>query len=514
MADNLEQSDNLQSGNLVILPDGSKHMFPAGTSVDQMRKQLNLGPQVTSNNQQTSQQAGGLLYGNTPNQIDPRAIVDKLRPFIAGGAGTLASAGTALIPGVGETGLAELGADTQGYAIVDSLMKYLGTNPPKSYSEALTDSEKDAAVNAVAGKLMGTVFKGVKSFFSGASEIPDFYKYAPTTSQALEKYGMNKLATASRFIEDYGVPSAKAAALDKSGGEGFTQALAHANSLNGRMAGTNSDPQKLYDSIKFSLQNGLDEAPDYLGYKSGMGAQSQLHTLSQDALDMLEYGDGNKYKVLDNVIGDKDKLAKVLKVGQITGSAAMNVKQDLAAYKFMDMVNKATTKDVSGSVRINPTLLNEQWLDPEMQSSFKQLYGSDGIKDISEFFNNISLTQKTPGANNRYLRYGATAGKFYLGLDTIRHVISTGSLSSALPTAAIALTANTVGRLLTKPSTARIVVDMSKGALTDNPVWTAKVLGNALRNTTVGLVSGDGKETQGSFKENPQTGLLEFAPDR
>lgn len=518
------ENPNLGPGNLVTLPDGTKHMFPPGTSVDQMRKTLNLGPQPQAQVQQSNSPNQGLLYNTTPNKIGARDLIDQLRPFIAGGAGALAATGAAIIPGVGESGVAEGLADTQGYALVDSLMKYLGANPPKSYSEALTDSEKDAAINAVAGKLMGTVFKGVKSaLFTQASDIPAFYKLAPTTSQALEKYGMNTLAKGVKFLEDYGAPTAKAAALDKSGGEGFTQSLALANSLNGRQAGTNSNPQKLYDKIRFALEDGLDETtsskvayaeanklPSIAQSATG-GPTGKLHVASQEALDMLQNG-SDHFKVLDDTLNDTDKLAKVLKVGQLAGSPAMNVKKDLAAYKFMDIVNKATTKDLNGGARIDPSMLQELWTNYGDDKK-SLLYGSkDTINRIGDFFKDIGYAQDVQSQNpilSRYIKYGP-AGKFILGLGTLMHGVTTGNFIPTGVLTGVQISANLMGRLLTNPSTARIVADMAKGSLKDNPTWTAKVLGNALRNQTVGLMSSDGSNTEGSFEENPQTGMLEF----
>jgi hypothetical protein len=465
-------------GNLVLLNDGSKHFFPEGTTVDQMHKTLSIGPVKRDDN-----------------------WVDKIRPFVAGGAGALAASATSLIPGVGETGIAQVAADTQGYSIVDSLMKYLGSNPPKSYSEALTDSEADAAINAVAGKLIGTAFKGVKGLFN--VKQPDFYKLAPTTSQALEKYGMKSLATIPKFLENYGVPEAKAAALDKSGGIGFTQALAHANALNGRQATTNANPQKLYDSIKGQLQLGLDELP------TSKYLEGTLHKASDEALNLLAQG-SDHFKVLDSVIENPDKLSKVLKVGTFAGGPAMNVRQDLAAYKFMDVINKATTKDAKGATRIDPEVLGNLWNKPEAQSSLDLLYGKAGKDRITDFFKDIAYTQSDQAAASRVPLKYMGAGKFLLTMGTLAHAVTTGNYVAPAGIVGVQIGSSLVGRALTNPSTSRMFSELAKGGLKENPAFAAKVIGNAIRNQTVGLVSHDGKVQEGSFVENPKTGLLEF----
>lgn len=622
MFEDSESGGSPQGGNLVVMPDGSKHYFAEGTTPDQMSKMLKLGPQARSSSPPPTT---GMMSSGTGGQrsvLDPNSgggqpenWVDKVRPYVAGGVGAGAAALTSLIPGVGETGIAQVAADTQSYALVDSLMKYLGASPPKSYSEALVDSEKDAAINAVAGKLMGTVFKGIKAFRNqGMSEV---YSLAPTMSQALEARGMKALATVPRFLEDYGASASKAAALDNSGGKGFTQALAHANAMNGRMAGTNSNPQKLYDAIKGQLELGLDTVPEYQPVKmtqrtapyqsvefkpntakvqpieinpntartqpieiksvndrpaapgmrtqtrvtgpredinvpesyqtrttgpvkdvdvpgsyqtigKGMGEAkipgsfksepvggpipspdypySKLHIASQDALDTLANG-SDHFKVLDDTIGDVNRLAKVLKVGSLTGSPAMNVKQDLAAYKFMDMVNKASKADLKGGRRFDPGKLAEMWNDPNMSKSFDLLYGQQGRENITEFFKNIATTQT--GSPTTPLRY-AGVGKFIMNIGALSHAVTTGNYVAPAGVAAVQIGAAAIGRMLNNPRTARTIVEMSKGVVSDKPGYASRLIGNALRNTTVGLVGGDGKVTNGSIVENPKTGMLEF----
>jgi len=477
-----------KNGNLVILPDGTRHLFPAGTSVDDMHKALNLGP--------------------PPNDD---TIIDKLRPFIAAGAGGLAAAGTALIPGIGESGVAELAADTQGYAAVDTLLKYasgwLGGKKPNSLGEALTDSEKDAAINAVAGKLVNGLFKGVKGFFNAGT--PEIYKMFPTTSQALEAQGHKILATVPKFLEDYGVPASKAAALDKSGGEGFTQALAYANTINGRMAGTNAKPDRLFDNIRYALEQGLQKNQNPLAYNS------TLHSASDEALNLLKNAGGDdRFRVLDEVIKDSDKLAKVLKVGQIAGSPAMNVKQDLAAYRFMKIVQDATTTDLQGGARINAAKLTKAFIDPKMASTQQTLFGKQGLEDISELFKNIVATQDQKALSPRaaqYLKYVGN-GKWLLGIGALAHAVTTGNFMPVGALAGIQLSSGALGKMMTNPRMGRTLAEMAIGTLPANPTWTARMIGNALRNYTVGIASADGSVQDGEMYEDPQTGDLKLMP--
>ena len=476
-------------GNMVIMPDGTRHLFPLGTTQDQMQKALGLGiPKTTTRSTQGQPVSGD-------------QIVDFARPFVGNTAGLLAAGGTGLLT---KNPAIALGAETQGYALVDSLMQYLKTDKPKSYSEALTNSEMDAVVNAVAGRLVHSVWKGAKGVYNAG--MPEIYKLAPTTSQVLENYGWNTLGNSAKFLEDFGAPKAKAAALDRVGGNGFTQSLALANSLNKRPASINMDPTRLADKIRGGLWMGVDKEAI-----PGSGTM-EINYPHKEAFNLLE-GGKTPFDKIDDVLTDTDKLAKVLKVGQIAGSPAMNVKQDLQAYQFMKIVNDATTKDAKGGIRIDSNKLAKVWNDPERQFNFDTLYGKATKERITNFFKTISYGQGPPMTSGeaKGLQY-IGKGSFFMGLGLISKYLD---LSTGTPGGIIGLRlgAGLIGRLLSKETTGKALMELVEGTRAGiPPSLKARVLVNGLQGLSIGLVNSQGKTTEGSFEEDPQSGMTKFVP--
>lgn len=208
----------------------------------------------------------GVPYSPGKDDFGPGAldrIIDAVRPFASQGVGALAAGGASLIPGVGESGIAQTTADTQGYALTDALMQQLKSNHP-GFGESMMEGEKQAVINAVAGQIVKGIFRGGQAVMSTVK--PAIYDHFPTTSQALESYGYHALGSAAKFVEDFGAGDAKAKALDRAGGAGFTQALKLANLVNGRMASVNADPVKLADKIRGTLEDGLEKTNDYTSF--------------------------------------------------------------------------------------------------------------------------------------------------------------------------------------------------------------------------------------------------------
>jgi hypothetical protein len=494
-------------GNIVTLPDGSRHSFPPGTSKEQMEKALN-----TYNVKAKAQQA-------TPAANWWDKAVDIARPFVGSAvgvpAGLAATAATAPLLGPGAP-VAGFAAETQGYALVDSLMQYLKTEKPKSYSEALTSSEADAAINAVGGKLLQGVFRGAKAMGSAVG-LPDIYKLAPTASQALEAYGNKILSSSAKFLEDFGVPASKAEALNRAGGKGFAEALAYTNQMNGRTAPVNKSPALLFDKIRSGLMGGLSANIPELGTAARTVADKEgvvpaLHTASEEALNSLEtQGAGNLSK-LDDVIADRDKLAKVLKVGALTNSPYLNVKQDLGAYKFMDMVNKAWEASPKGQGgRLNPELLSTMWNNPKMAENFKTLYGKDGMDRISQFFKDVAYTQST-GKPNQFVNV-LSKGSFLFNIGKLASSIAGGDLVGMIPSG-VAVGAHAMGKLLTGETTGRVLAEMAHGGLTStNDAWASRMIVSGLKGVPVAIMGAGGEKRDGTFVQD-EDGHLKFEANK
>lgn len=477
---------------VITLQDGTRHIFPSDATPDEINQILSLSiPKGQSQPQQPSNAQFGPDLGN---------VLNVLRPYIAGAGGTVAATGATFIPGVGQTGVAQGAADISGYAATDyALKKGITALGGKVDNEGFDESVKDALLNAVGAKIINGTFKGIRAMRN--ANVPDLYKFSPTSSQALEAYGYHKLATSAKFLEDFGVPAAKAAALDKSGGAGFTQALAFANSLNGRTAGTNLDPVKLSDKIKSTLMGGLSaDVPEggiLRTYAEQTGQVPKLHVASEEALDILN-GGKNPFGPLDEVIKNPDKLSKVLKVGAVSGTPGLNVRKDLAAYQFMRTVQDATVQDAKGVMRLDPDKLAKVWNNKDIGTSLDLLYGKQGRQNLLDFMQNIATTQDKPSSYNgaRLISYGG--GGFHIA-NSLLH----GNFTGAGLASAIFLTPAALGTLLVNPNTSKAITKMAGNLpLEQSKQFTSKMLMSALQSVPIALEDGLGGKKWGTFKDD------------
>lgn len=434
--------------------------------------------------------------------------VDFIRPFVGNAAGLGAAQLASGIPYVGKA--LALPAETQGYAGVDTLLQYLKTKDqrPNSFGEALGEGEKEALINAVGGRIMNGLFRGVVGAVKTIRNVdqPEIYKFAPTTSQALESFGYHAAATLPKFAEDVGASGAKAAAQDRAGGIGFTQALGFTKMLNGRHYTTNSDPIKLADKIRATLEEGF-QSGEPQGY-TPFGGKGLLSTQpSKEAIDILQ-GGRNPFSKLDEVIQDPERLAKVLIAGQGIGS---NTKKDLAAYQFMKMINDSSSNISPDGVtrRIDPKKLSAMWNDPEMNVSFDVLYGKQGRKDVTDFLRNIAITQDAPTRKGiRYFGGGFALPMTYF-IDQIAGIPHAAGFSG------LAIGAGVMGHLLTSTKTARIVTAMAGGEpLSASQTYVSRALVDGLQGSTVALMDNEGNKTYGSFQKDPKDGVTKFVENR
>jgi len=481
--------------NIVNLPDGTTHVFPSDATADEMQAALSLGlPKAKP--------------GPDKYNFDPAlsAAIDFVRPFIAGAGGTAAGAGAGLLTANPIVGF---GAEVGGYAAIDRMLnalKPIQQTPAGQQNEGITDSLKDGFINAIGGRIIGGLWRGGKAIANAST--PEIYKFAPTTSQALEAYGHHMLATSAKFAEDFGATGAKAAALDKAGGAGFTQALGMANAMNGRPFTVNTDPVKLADKLRTTLEGGLSTNP-------ATSFRPASHYASEEALDILSGGQ-NPFQKLDDVIQDPDRLSKVLKAGQLMGPSGLNVRKDLQAYQFMRIVNTAATRDASGAVtRLDPNKLTRMWTDPEMNTSLNTLFGKSGMQDVQDFIKNIAYTQDKqqtyPVAKQlRFLGSG-----FSLGLGLLSNNLHMAA-TSATSIAGLYLPVAAMGRLLTNPATSKIVTKIAGSQPLDaSSGYIAKALTSALQGINIAAIDTKGNKQWGTLeKTEGGSGDYSFVPNK
>lgn len=419
--------------------------------------------------------------------------VDVARPFVGNAAGLAAAAGAGIAT---KNPIVAFGAETQGYSAADTLMQYLKSQRPNSIGEAFGEAEKNALVNAVGGRILGGIVRGVSA--ARNANVPEIYKLYPTSSQALEHYGYSKLlSTPVKILEDVFAPGSKNAAQQTSGWASFQKALQLSNLMNGRAPEVNADPNQLLDSIKNTLESGINKTA-----VKGQFQQPQ-HYVSQQLLDNLNTAE-NPFKVLDGALADKSTLQKYLSLGQQIGPSNLNVRGDLQAYNWNKLMQDVTDVQGSGKARINVDKLNRLWNDPSKQDVLDTLYGKGMKGDLDNFLKNVTNVQDTqmqfPGLSKiKYLGNGwSLGGPLLTGLSL------SGFGAGKLAATGLYLSGKVMGNLLTKPGIARSLAAMAGSEpLGQTATAVTKSVYNALQGSTIAILDNNGQKHFGEIEKTP-----------
>lgn len=444
--------------------DGTTHVFPADATLDEIQSladQYEKSLPTTINTKQLSQNAA--ISGGGPGAIMPMppqvrdTALGVIRPIIASAAGDAAAAAAAPVPVPGSSVAAYGGA----YSLTDALMQYLQSKKPNSFSEALGTGAVNAGVQKVLGSLVNAGARGVKAFNS--ADMPDIYHLAPTTSQAAAAMGMPKLAGVAKNLEDMAL-SSKQEALDRSAGKGFTEALRLANNS---------------------------------GWIYNRNPNTQLEFIQQHALNsgMIP---PESFSQLDKVIGDA-KALKAVKQAAYESGVGTNLEKSLQGYQFMKMFQDATERDLFASPslqntkRLDVSKFEKTWLDPKMEDSFKELYNSKERANITQFFKNVAETQDKITVNPIAKRFWVMHGGIGLGMGMLTGSPLEGAGAAGASYLGVYLGAQQVGKMLTNPSTARLLVALAGGEpLGYSEQFAAKQITRALQGSMLGLIKSDG----------------------
>jgi hypothetical protein len=440
------------------------------------------------------------------NNVWDKAI-DFIRPYVGMGAGTVlaipsASAGAAS-PIPGGAAMGGFAGDVGGYTLADTIMQYLKTEQPQSPGEALSEGSKEALINAVGGRILNNFVKGGLAYRNAG--MPEIYKLFPTSSQALEHHGIKILPQIAKAFEDIGAPRTKQIAQLRSGAASQFEALELANLMNGKTSLTNADPAQLLTEIKTRLKSGINPSATPNQF------QQQLHYVSKDLTTALEAGK-DPLQTLRDTIGDDKKLEKFLSLGQSVGPANMNVRQDLQAFHFSDMFNRAskTLPPRAGGVaqtKLDPEVFAQEWFNPQQQSKLTKLYGVQQKEVLDRFMERVIQTQDNPLISPNLVYKGKG---FLLGGGALGTLI--GGHIPAGVTAGVYIPTNILGRLLTKPGVARALSAMAgaEPAQVGKEQLGRQIL-SGLQGLRLALVDPSGKKNWGTVSSSG--GGFDFKPE-
>lgn len=483
-------------------------------------------------------------------------IVDIANPILSTMAGT--AAGAAYPPAAPITGPGV-------YALTHMLLEKLKSTPengvianaagltPGSLSSGATNAFSDLAL----GKVVDTGITVGKGLLGKLANDADIMKYLPTTSQAMRmKNGPSKLASLAKFMEDTFSPGAKAAAQNESGAAAQQIGNQMAAKMAGRSVSTISNPNTMiqlttgemvpaeeYGSSKILqrtatvqpisfLKNPLlpPEVPEDVLAANGFGGQSIPPKLAVAPTQTMA-GAGTKevpipgaYEILPGVvkkvpfatdpielyanIKDPSKLQKMLTDSQAAG-LGVNVRQDLGSFNFKTNLDAATTKLANGTVRVDPDKFRDLMFPTNglMTSSNDILYSKTAQSNIMQFVKNIAETQAKSGSpwqvNGARMIFGGSA--ITLPLSFLRSALlgSTTGMVGAAGIGGIEVGLNQVGRLLSNPKTARIMLALADGsALGVSDQLAARAIVKGLSRATVNVVNGDGTKEPATIQND------------
>ena len=463
---------------------------------------------------------------NEPNPIKDMAI-DLARPILSG-AGATAAATAALPADPFTLGGASLAAGGGAYLGIDALLQHLKSNPQQNSGAAqLLGAKQGGASATVLNSIQqalevaagSKVFRGVSAGIKAIRDVdlPEIQNFLPTTGQAANaalaetpkpllsqgiptalgnwwtRLKLNVLGSGASTLEGFNA-KARSAALDRTGGAGFTQALQTSKELG-------FDLQK--DPFTGHFQDPMD--PVYNLTKNSMIGNTGFDMSPDLSLDKA-------YKTIDSTIADVDKLKNTLATASATGTGD-NLRKAFQQRQFSKMFNDATTRDVAtGStytdnvVRINPKSFNDTWTDPAMQKSLKELYNAPQRANIEQFFKNVEMTQDKVSSFPMAKPLWMLRGGVGLGMGLVTSMLTGNVAESALAGGAgitgMVLGGDELAKMLTNPKTGRFLVRLAGGeAPGASEQFIGKMMSQVLNGSTVALIDSKGNKHPGQLKD-------------
>lgn len=246
------------------------------------------------------------------------------------------------------------------------------------------------------------------------------------------------------------------------------------------------------------------------------------YTLAGDVRDQLNSQLPKRFRTSDNFVDNmrditssNDKLNDFLSSQKtnLIGSKPVNPKKEIAAFKFADMWENATTKNPDGSFAFNPKKFIDQFRDadfsqtenPAKSASVKDILFSPGTQQsIERFVNAFGKAQGKPGIS-RYLAMRGLFDGIGLSSGIATHLLlgtspGVSAMVSAAGLGGATIGLHEVGKLLADPQTARILTAMAEGgALGTSDRIAARILARGMYGKPLDFNLNDGSKISGTM---------------
>lgn len=381
------------------------------------------------------------------NKFQSPDLYNELNNLLASAASvtrTGASTATGMVAGLASASplVGSFAAGATDELLRDIIGEKSGTILTRNEKSVIPRAIEAGITNEILGRIVGALFKGGKELVKpGSFTDPELMKLKPTTGQATDSQAL-------QVFENIFAPTTKNEAAVVS-----HEAIKKAG-------------QELIENFSGRTNISLDAPFEQMG---------RINSRFR------------KLETLNKIIDQPKQLKKFLLRGKSTRLA------DTQAYELTRLMNDSVEMDGAGNAFISGTKLQNLWKDPVKQESYGELFNQQNRSDISQFFKNIAkVEQKGPLGTHPAWMLRLTSAGLQLG-----PAIVAGMQTGNYPVTGAVLTAGSVGlnqvaKLLTKPTTARLMVAMAQGQLPMPSRVAGRIIGQALRGTTMDLIEKDG----------------------
>jgi hypothetical protein len=225
--------------------------------------------------------------------------------------------------------------------------------------------------------------------------------------------------------------------------------------------------------------------------------------------DFLESTD-DPVTTLNDILGDAGKLQTALKTGNIKFPSGRvesnNMKGDLGAYYLKKLFDdsKVIDKTNPSAFTVDASQLVNNWKDFENKNI---LFNQQQRSDYDQLFKAIYQTQQKPSQFSKYLKIKLLRGGVLLSGS-----LMTGGLgATGIPILAGDIGMTGLGKLMSKPSTARFLISAAQGQpLGVSDQLASRQIINGLKGVLMTAVGPEGQRTKGRFNAD---GKFEEEPD-
>lgn len=256
--------------------------------------------------------------------------------------------------------------------------------------------------------------------------------------------------------------------------------------------------EDIKDSIPTWEQQG-DKGGALSSFLKAKQAVSDRNTIfSEHGLYDLINEKGTRIPYLDEAMKDPKVLENVLQGSELklpNGKVEMtNARRTIGGYTLNKMLESSTSDNpLTGKTQeFNSQKFYDQWSDPKFQQVKDKLFSKEAQGYVSDLIKNTSAMQQAtgPGLNiNAKLIGGGIALTGALA-SGVTHGLGYGLAISGLATGGVGM-----AKLLSNPTTAKILVAASKGApLNMSQESAARMIGQVLNGLTLTAINPDGSE--------------------